>query len=125
MTTGILIEQHLNILSHRVFGEPFFETINGAIRSKKLAVVQGVIFLLLLAVYLTALYVSFMYGFAIENSLKDERELTKLVQAKTILLQEKNTTLAISGVSILQSMEKISSLKYLKEQNVAISELKK
>lgn len=125
MTTGILFEQHINILSRRVFGECFFETIAEILKSKKLVAVQGVFFLLLLAVYLAALYASFMYGFAIENSLKDEQELAGLVRTNTILLQEKNTALAINGVSVLQSMEKISSLKYLRAENVAISGIQK
>lgn len=71
-------------------------------------------------VYLAALFYSFSLGFAMQDSMAYEGELIKSFQEKELLLQDKINLLASRQDSALKSMEKVSEIKYLTAQGLAI-----
>lgn len=71
--------------------------------------------------YLAALFLTFGLGFKIQVA---EREFTKLKDAAAILelqIQKGETSFAKDHKDVLESMERVSSIKYLTIDNFAVS----
>jgi len=75
------------------------------------------------AVYLAALYTLFGSGIIIKQKTS---ELKKLMQAVIIIesaVQEKQTTLLVQNKDVFDAMEKISTIRYVLPENVAVSHM--
>jgi hypothetical protein len=71
--------------------------------------------------YILALFISFSFGLTTQSSLRSYAGLAETLQTKELLLQEKINLVANSGGTILESMEKVSVIKYLTGKSVAIN----
>lgn len=72
------------------------------------------------AAYLIALFLSFSVGFQIQKQAAAEEELARTLQETELSLQRKMDLLAEGQVSWLESMERVSSIRYLRPENVAV-----
>ncbi len=72
-------------------------------------------------VYLVALFYSFSSGFEIQSSMRLEDDVAEALQAKELALQEKIGLLANRQGSILESMERVSAIKYLTARGLAVN----
>lgn len=77
--------------------------------------------ILSVAAYLIALFLSFSYGFQIQKQAATEEKLARTFQETELGLQRKMDLLAEGQVSWLESMERVSSIRYLRPENVAVS----
>lgn len=71
--------------------------------------------------YLAALFLSFSLGFQIQEQTASQKELAKALRWREIFLQQRIDLLAEGRLSQLESMEKVSSIRYLRPENVAVS----
>ena len=71
--------------------------------------------------YLASLYLSFSYGFEIQKGNTSLRELEKKTLERELIVQEKIQALAGDNHPVLESMEKVSTIRYLTPENVAVS----
>lgn len=101
-------------------GGEHVSTVGNVFGGRKTRIILGTGLALFSAVYLMALYLSFAHSVALEKNLSSEEGLQKVIQEENVLLQKTYTALAQQESSLLQSMEKISSLKYIRAQNVAV-----
>ncbi len=74
------------------------------------------------AAYLIALFLSFSYGFQIQKQAAAEEKLARTFQEAELGLQRKMNLLAEGQISWLESMERVSSIRYLRPENVAVSQ---
>ena|SRR3989344_6992490 len=70
--------------------------------------------------YLMALFFSFSLGFYIQDSAIVQDALYEALLKEELLAQEKINLLANRDNSILESMERVSAIKYLTEKSVAL-----
>lgn len=122
MTTLLLVQRKIGTLrpsfSLAVAEETFARFNRGGVLTAS--------FLLVLiasaGIYLGSLYTSFYFGFGMGAQQKHIVELGKNVAEIELSLQEKRDRLAYDQTAIVESMEKVSSIKYLTSDSVAISE---
>lgn len=76
---------------------------------------------ILVGIYLVSLYLSFFYGFEIQTGNTAVRSLEKAVLERELILQERIKALAGENYPVLKSMEKVSTIRYLTSENVAVS----
>lgn len=118
MTTLLLAQQ--KIMSFRFCALPFDRA--------KISSVQRVAVIIILAListsvagYLIALYLSFEFGFRIQRAQSVYEEVKKEVLAEEMLLQKNLSFLAEEQKNIVESMEKVSAIKYLDLDGIAAS----
>ncbi len=75
----------------------------------------------LAAAYLLAIFITFHFSFQVKQNTLLYEELSDETLRSEILLQKKTSELAQNYPSILESMERVSSIKYLTPESVAAS----
>lgn len=71
--------------------------------------------------YLIALYLTFGLGFSLQKNERAAGQLQNSVSIQEVALWEKEANLAENNKSVIESMEKITALKYVTPDNVAVS----
>lgn len=118
MTTLILAQKRImTVMPAFDFADRFIHANRGGVVSAILAGLTT----LAVVVYLVALFYSFSSGFEIQSSMRLEDDVAEALQAKELALQEKISLLANRQGSILESMERVSTIKYLTARGLAVN----
>lgn len=118
MTTLLLAQQR--ILSFRFYTLPF-DRMKIASAQRIVSIIILMLVLTSVASYLVALYLSFEFGFRIQRAQGVYEEVKKEVLAEEMLLQKGLGFLAEEQKDIVESMEKVSAIKYLQLDGIASS----
>lgn len=86
-----------------------------------ISLVLLLIIIISLASYLAALFLTFNLGFKIQIAEKEFAQLKDTVAALELQIQKEETSFVKDHKDILESMERVSSIKYLAIDNFAIS----
>lgn len=85
---------------------------------------RGLVSVILIAIlfsfvvaYFAGIYMTFSLGMVIQKQGKEEKQLSKEVQEKELTLQKELTSLAEIKPDILESMVRVSGIKYLSTPN--------
>jgi len=78
---------------------------------------------LLVVLYLAGVYMVFSSGIALQTQEAREKKLTKEVKESELALQKELTSLAQNQVTILESMQRVSGIKYLSSPNFVSAEI--
>lgn len=73
--------------------------------------------------YLVAVYASFSLGFQLQNQAKNQEALSKEAVGLELLAQERINLIAYEQKGVVESMEKVSAIKYLTPANFVASQL--
>ncbi|GEM_PF-6372781 len=71
--------------------------------------------------YITFSYLTISTGLAMQERLKEIERMNKTITADEIVIQQKVSGLAESHSDLLQSMEKVSSIRYITTENFVFS----
>ncbi len=74
-----------------------------------------------IAIYLVALFISFSFGFNIQQQAIKQKGYVKNLRQAELAWQRKLDLLAEGKASQLESMERVSSIRYIRPENVAVS----
>lgn len=91
----------------------------------KKGILTGILLMLLgvsVLIYLISLYTSFFFGLNIQKTGKTIQDLEKKVTGQEVALQRKIDSLA-KDENLLGTMEKVSAVKYLKREGIAVNTL--
>jgi len=121
MTTLILNQKHIFTERFRAaWGD--FEVWHAVVYLKRYATpVLLVLAGLSLGLYLGAIYWAFGLGVGID-ALKEEREaIERAIAADIVTLQKKHTNLDVEYPAVIGAMERVSQIRYLRPENVAVA----
>ena len=118
MTALLLAQQR--ILAFRFHTPPFDRTKISSAR-RMIAVMTLALVSISVTGYLVALYSSFEFSFRIQRAQGVYEELKKEVLKDEMLLQKKFDFLSEEQKNIVESMEKVSAIKYLELDGIAAS----
>lgn len=118
MSTLILAQKR--IFSYRVTQFIFVERFIDANQQGKVTAIFLAVLSLGVVVYLAGLFASFYLGFGIQQVNSQYQKLDKSVLENVLTLQSKLSFLDDHQKAVLQSMEKVSLIKYIQPENVAM-----
>lgn len=116
----LLVLAHKRILMSNVIRTPYaIEWLMEKSRGGRVTLwlLGGIIFCVF--IYLLALFTTFSLSFQIRENTRRYDELSEHTLRSEILLQQRKSELAENHTLLLQSMERVSSVKYLTPESVA------
>ena len=100
----------------------FFELLSGVFKNSSATWLLATLLIVFLASYLGALYASIGISFSIQDQEKLIQDAEKDLLTVEVELQAKKSSLAKEKNSILESMEKVSNIRYILPKNYVVSD---